>query len=200
MKITSTLPTVCSLALLLVLFFTISGCKKKEDQPTPAKVYAEENPLSAFLTTTGLNQSNGSFTNSTSFEMGFGFKPKVKGKIKAITVKVPYANSSLKVTIWDKASGSALKSFYVNIPNADQEVSLAIPDLEVAKNSEYVISINTNKFYNHKRSDNANISYPIDAGNISITGSFTSSTAAIPTSPRGYEFTGDYSFVFQQTE
>lgn len=201
MKMTSKLLKVRSLVLLSALFCTISACKKKDDQPTKTN-YPEENPLSAFLATTGLNQNNISFTNPTSFEMGFGFKPKVKGIIKGITVKLPYANSALKVTIWDKATSNVIKTVFVNVPNPDQEISVAFADLEVAKNTEYVISINSNKFYNHRRTDNATIPYPIDAGNISITGSYTSSTSpvSIPANARTTEFTGDYSFIFKQTE
>ncbi|WP_157960741.1 DUF4082 domain-containing protein [Nubsella zeaxanthinifaciens] len=197
----STSITIRSLILSVVLFFTISSCKKKDDQ-TPAANYPEENPLTAFLATTGLNQNNVSFTNPTSFEMGFGFKPKVKGVIKGITVKLPYVNSSLKVTIWEKATANAIKTVYVNVPNADQEVSVAIADLELVKNAEYVLSINSNKFYNHRRTDIATIVYPVDAGNISITGSYTSSTnpVTIPSNVRTIEFTGDYSFIFKQTE
>lgn len=192
--------TLLAIIAMAVVCSFLNACKK--DSKPEATIFQEENPLNAFLATTGLNQSAVSFTNPTAFEMGFGFKPKVKGIIKGVTVKLPYVNSSLKVTIWDKASGNPIRSIYVNVPNADQEVSLSIPDLEVAKNAEYVISINSNKFYNHKRSDNAVISYPLDAGNISITGSYTSSTnpVTIPSNTRTTEFTGDYSIIFQQTE
>lgn len=95
-KLTVKTTTVVFLTTLSCIF---TACKK--DSTTPQPLYQEENPLNAFLSTTGLNQIAGSFANTTAFEMGFGFKPKVKGIIKGITVKLPYVNSSLKVTISD---------------------------------------------------------------------------------------------------
>jgi hypothetical protein len=189
---------ITAIGCLLIPMTLIFSCKK--ENKSQAVTYKEENPLNSFLLTTGLNQSASAFINPATFEMGFAFKPKVKGKIKAITVKLPYSNSSLKVTIWDKATGSVLKSVYVNVPNADQETTSAIDEIVLNQNAEYVISINSSKFYNHRRTDMSNINYPVDAGNITITGSYTSNSnpVTIPNNPRGYEFTGDYSFVFQQ--
>lgn len=188
-----------TLVLVTMVLLTFFSCKKESTPITPV-LYQEENPLNSFLTTTGLNLIATPFSNTTAFEMGYAFKPKVKGIIKGLTVKLPYVNASLKVTIWDKATATVVRSTYVNVATANQDITVTIPNLELAQNTEYVISMYTNMFYNHKRTDNANVVFPVDAGNISITGSYTNATTNMPATTNASSFCGDFSFIFQQKQ
>lgn len=191
---------ISSILILVMMVFLFSCKNDNTAAPTTTVVYQEENPLTSFLATTGLNLIASPFSNTTAFEMGYAFKPKVRGIIKGLTVKLPYVNGSLKVTIWDKVTATVVRSTYVNVATANQDISVTIPNLELTQNTDYVISMYTNMFYNHKRTDNANVVFPVDAGNISITGSYTNAITSMPATTNASSFCGDFSFIFQQTQ
>lgn len=189
---------------LFAIIFSLFSCSKSDD--TPATVtYQEENPLSGFLTSTGFSQNATTYINTGAEAFGYSFIPKVKGKIKAILVKLPSTDNNVVVKIWDKATGTAVYSTTINVATAGTEISTTIPDLELTKNHEYLISMGANYLYKHTRADQNEVSYPINSGNITITGfyrtGFAYSYDVLPeTNGGGYEFRGDVNFKFQQTE
>ena len=92
--------TIIIIALCALTF----SCKKKET------ANSEVNFLSAYLAATGFDEDTTVIVNSGFYEFGLSFKPLVNGKITAVVVKIPDVNTSLRVTIWDKATANVLKT------------------------------------------------------------------------------------------
>ena len=191
------------LIILLLASFTHS-CNKDDDTvtaPIPV-IYAEENPLTGFLTTSGLNQQSLEGTGLSNSESGFSFRPTVKGKINALVLK-SHRIYSTRVTIWNKLTETILRTEMVNINVANAEVIIPITPLELEINKEYVISINSKYWFERSRTDSGVISYPISAGNISITGCRRISDGlnqTFPSQALTTSYIGDCSFKFQRTE
>jgi hypothetical protein len=193
------------LFLVPILFMgVLVSCKKdKTPDPVPPVVYAEENPLPSFLSNTGFNQLSTVSNYVTKYEEGFSFKANVKGKINALVMKLPVANSSLRITIWDNVSKAVLRTENVNVPTANTEATIIIPTFDIVKDKEYFISMWTNDDYVRSRTDNAAAGYPIVSGNISVLSCLYKQVASgqvFPTSSTTKYYYGDISFKFQQTE
>jgi hypothetical protein len=193
------------LFLVAILFMgVLVSCKKdKTPDPVPPVVYAEENPLPSFLSNTGFNQLSTVSNYVTKYEEGFSFKANVKGKINALVMKLPVANSSLRITIWDNVSKAVLRTENVNVPTANTEATIIIPTFDIVKDKEYFISMWTNDDYVRSRTDNAAAGYPIVSGNISVLSCLYKQVASgqvFPTSSTTKYYYGDISFKFQQTE
>ncbi len=193
------------LFLVPILFMIVLvSCKKdKTPDPVPPVVYAEENPLPSFLSNTGFNQLSTVSNYVTKYEEGFSFKANVKGKINALVMKLPVANSSLRITIWDNVSKAVLRTENVNVPTANTEATIIIPIFDIVKDKEYFISMWTNDDYVRSRTDNAAAGYPIVSGNISVLSCLYKQVASgqvFPTSSTTKYYYGDISFKFQQTE
>ncbi|MGO4773448.1 hypothetical protein ACEN2I_17450 [Flavobacterium sp. W22_SRS_FK3] len=183
-------------SLLTIAIFTIS-CSSDDDKPK----FATENPLAVYYTQTGFTVST-NFINSGDYEFGLVFKPIVKGKIKAITLKLPATNPSVRVTIWDYTTKSVLRSETLNIATADVQISKEINELALEKDKKYMITMNSNDWYKKNKADNSNVTYPITAGNIRFEEyRWLSGTAqTFPTNISANYNAGDVSFDFQQTE
>lgn len=178
---------------------TLIGCKKDDDTP---KMYAEENPLNSYLVNSGFNQKTSNFTNSGNYEFGYLFRPKVKGKINAITFKIPDNATNTRVTIWDATSKAVLRTILIPNAAANTEVKQSIDALSIDPSQKYAITYNGNDWYKRFRNDSGSTPYPIEAGNISILGYnwlYGSSQTFPLTSATDY-YGGDLSIVFQQTE
>jgi hypothetical protein len=193
------------LLALSIIAFTITSCKKdKTPDPVAPIVYAEENPIPGFLSATGYNQLSTVGNNGAGKdEEGFSFKANVKGKINALVMKLPVANSSLRITIWDNVSKAVLRTENVNVATANTEATISIPTFDIAKDKEYFISMWTSNDYGRSRTDNAAAAYPIVSGNISILGCLYKSVASgqvFPTIVSTRYYYGDISFKFQRTE
>lgn len=190
-----------SLTLILIALLSFYSCRKGDDTPRPV-VYAEENPLLAYLSALGFNQKQSSYINTNTSEQGFKFTPKVKGKIVAVTIKIPDNASNLRITIWDANSRSMLRTVIVPAVNADIEVRQDIAELPITPSANYAITFNSNDSYGHSNTDNSAITYPVSAGNISIDGYIWAfGSAQIFPTLNSYNYCGgDVSFVFQQTE
>ncbi|KQR92648.1 hypothetical protein ASG01_12165 [Chryseobacterium sp. Leaf180] len=189
--------------MALFAISTIIGCSKEEDEvAAPAKVYAEENPLAAYVANSGFNQTTTNFINAGSYEFGLRFTPKVKGKINAITVNIPDNATTLRVTIWDAEAKTVLRT--VNISNvvANTEKKETMDPLTLQKDGKYAITFNSNDWYNRTKTGNAPTNYPITAGNFVIEGYNWASgtTQAFPTSVSNAYYAGDLGFVFQQMD
>lgn len=185
--------------ILVLLAITVSSCSK-DDGPN----YSEENFLSGFLTNSGFSAVTYSSVNSGDYEFGLEFTPLVKGKITSLKVKLPASNSALRVTIWDKSTATAtvLRTETINVTAADTEQGFDIPDLELTANHQYAITMNSNDWYNHRRTGNTDVTYPITSGNIRIDNYkwISGTTQTYPTNIAPSYYAGDVSFNFIQID
>lgn len=140
--------------------------------------------------------------NFNDVELGLEFAPLVKGKINSLVVRIPDVNNILKVTLWDKASQTALKTETLNIAVANKLYTFDIEDITLTKNKTYIISFNTNDATDRLRNNSTDATYSITSGNIRIDGFKRkfSATPIFPTETISYGYAGDLSFNFQQTE
>jgi hypothetical protein len=183
--------------LILFLIATTFSCSS-DDDPAPI-VYPQEKPLAGFL---GASE----FTTQTEAvnigyaEFGYKFRPSVTGAITALTVKIPDVNSALRVTIWDVESETPIKTELFNVTSSGVAVTKTITALGLTKDKEYMISMNSNDWYTHKKADNSNVTYPITVGSIQVTGfGYINGTAqSLPTTFVNDYFAGDVTFTFQR--
>lgn len=187
--------------LAMLIAATFVGCRKEDETPAP-KVYPEENPLSAYIQNSGFSQKTTNYINSGTYEFGYKFKPKVKGNINAVTFKIPDNATNVRVSIWNESTRVLVSTFTIPTVSANVEVRNNITPLAVDPSTEYLITYNGNDWYERKKTDGSSTVYPIDAGNILITGYrwMSGAAQAFPTSTANYYYAGDLSIVFQQTE
>jgi len=187
--------------LLAISIFTIS-CSSDDDNDSVK--YAEENPLDAYMAGSGFSQKAVDVKNSGIYEYGFSFKPKVTGKINSLIVKIPDVNPALRITVWDAATKTVIKSETINVATANITIEKAISPIALTKDKEYYFTVNSDDWINRTKTDGSAAAYPITAGNIVITGyAYISSTASetlFPTNLRNTYYAGDMTFKFQQTE
>ena len=183
---------------ILLLLTTIFSCSKDESKPT---IYPEENPMQGILTKTGFNQVS-PHLDYPSTEFGFSFKPSVKGKINAFVVKIPSSNSNIRATLWDVATKTVIRTEVIEVTNANSSTTKTIIPIELTINKEYLLSINTNQYYDYFEINDAVANYPLAINNIVITNcSFLeTSNQTFPTISLDTEIFGDISFNFQRTE
>lgn len=191
--------TLKTIIALLIITLSAVSCSSSDDDNSPK--FTAENPLEAYYTKTGFSTVS-NFINSGDYEFGLAFTPTVKGKINAITLKLPASNPSVRVTIWDFASKTVLRSETVNVVTADVGVTKEISELALDKDKKYLITMNSNDWYKKSKADNSNTTYPIVVGNITIHEyRWLSGTAqTFPTNVSSSYNAGDLSFEFQQTE
>jgi hypothetical protein len=200
---TMTLKNSIKTAVLTSLLTLSLSCSKDEDPvvvlPTP--IVAEQNPLAGYLAASGFNQSFTNFVNDTDYEFGFSFIPLVNGKMTAIVAKIPDAHLAMRVTIWDKVAGTVIRTEIMDITTAGVEVTKVITALDLVMNKEYFITFNSNDYYNYRRTDNANVTYPFTVGDIRITSySYrTGTNQEMPNIPQFGYYGGDLSFKFQKS-
>ncbi|MBP1225279.1 DUF4082 domain-containing protein [Flavobacterium sp. 1355] len=194
-----TLKTIFTIMLLSIF---ISSCSSDSDNDNDNKPKFEtENPLAAYYTQTGFSTVT-NFIDSGDYEFGLVFTPTVKGKIKAITLKLPAVSPAVRVTIWDYETKAVVRTETLNVATADVQVSKEISELALEKDKKYLISMNGNDWYKKNKADNTAATYPIVAGNITFNEyRWLSGTAqTFPTSVSATYNAGDLSFDFQQTE
>ena len=192
-----------AITILLSLGLVVTSCSKNDDPvvtPLPVVVAPLQDPLAGYLAASGFNQVTTSLINQSEIETGYSFTPLVNGKITALVVKIPDINSNLRVTIWDKATGSIIHTEFLNITTANTEFSKTITTIELIKDKEYVISMYTNDYYFHKRTDNLDATYPFIIGDLKITSyNFGGGTQQIiPVTGLQYVYRGLCSFKFQK--
>lgn len=193
--------SLCVLLTLNSIFLTTS-CSKDDDESIPEPiVYAEENPLNKYHESTGFTTVS-NFINAGNYEFGLVFSPNVKGKINAITVKLPDANPNLKVTIWDYTAKTVLRTEIVNVAASNTLLTKAIEAFPMEKDKKYMITMNSNDWYKKNKPDNSNAIYPITAGNIKFLEYrwIGTSSQTFPTNVSLDYNGGDLSFNFQQTD
>lgn len=191
-----TLKTIFALLLVAV---SVVSCSNDDKDNAPK--FNAENPLAVYYTQTGFSTVT-NFVNSGDYEFGLAFTPTVKGNIKAITLKLPATNPSVRVTIWDYTTKAVLRSETLNVATADVQVSKEISALALEKDKKYLISMNSNDWYKKNKADLTNATYPVTAGNIRIDEYrwISGTTQTFPTNVSANYNAGDLSFDFQQTE
>jgi hypothetical protein len=185
---------------VLAILFVFTACSKNDD--SKPVVYPEENPWRKYYEATGFTAID-SYINAYPNEAGLVFSPKVKGKINALTVKIPDINNQLRITIWDYETQAILRSEIVNIATQNTEFTIPILPMELVKDKKYLISMNTRDWYERGRVDLNDAPYPITAGNI-IFYEFRWENGAtaqnFPTRIANNLYQGDLRFVFQQVD
>ncbi|MET3036800.1 DUF4082 domain-containing protein [Chryseobacterium sp. NRRL B-14859] len=191
----------CAVLVLAVVFSTLS-CSKDDDEPVSNPIsYQEENPLDKYHEMAGFTATT-NFINSGNYEFGLVFSPNVKGKIKAVTIKLPDANPNVRITIWDYSTKTVVRSEMIDVSAANTLITKTIQELAVEKDKKYMITMNSNDWYKRSKPDNSNAVYPVTAGNIRFWeyrwGNGTTQTFPVNVS---LDYNGgDLSFVFQQTD
>lgn len=182
--------------IALGIMFSIVSCSDDDK-----KSFKDEDPLASYVSQAGFTKVT-DYVDSENYEFGLVFSPTVKGKIKAIKVKLPGANPSLRVTIWDKTSKTILMTEMVNVQTANVLVTKEIAPMNLEKDKEYLISMNSNDWYKRDKPEGTNAVYPIKSGNINFSGYIWGSgiTQVYPGNVSLNYYAGDLSFVFQQTE
>lgn len=190
-------------SLVLVLLVTLSlSCSKDDDTTTnPIPEIPEKNPLAGYLESSGFNQMLTNQLDAGDYEFGISFIPLVNGKMTAIVCKIPDTHPAMRVTIWDKVTGDVLRTEYVDMTAAGLEVTKIIEPLTLVKDKEYFLTFNSNDWYDHRRTDNANVTYPFTVEDIKITSYAYKSGASqsIPNSPQLGYYAGDCSFKFKKS-
>lgn len=191
--------TLKTITALFAMALAIS-CSKNDDSETVPE-FKTENPLEAYHAEAGFTKV-ANFINSGDYEFGLVFSPAVPGKIKAITLKLPAVNSSVRVTIWDYDSRAVLRSETLNVATADLSVKKEIAILPLEKDKKYVITMNSSDWYKKSKPNDAEAAYPIVAGNITFYQYLWLGGTAqtFPTNISQTYNGGDLSFDFQQTE
>ncbi len=169
------------------------SCKKETENP-------EVNPLQSYLIITGFNENKTDLINDGDYEFGISFKPLVDGKITALVVKIPDVNAALRLTLWNKTAGTILKTETIDYATAGVEVTKAITAVDVVAGTEYMVSFNSNDWYDRRRTDLSSITYPVTVGDLSITSyAYKNGTAqSLPNNQSLFYYAGDISFKFQK--
>ena len=188
-------------AILVIAIFSISCSKSDDPAPVVPIPNPEVNPLSAYLIATGFSEKTTNVVNSGDYEFGLSFTPTVNGRITALVVKIPDANAALRMTIWNKTTATVLKTETINYATAGVEVTKAIDAVNLVAGTEYMVTFNSNDWYDRRRTANTNATYPLLVGDLSITGyAYKSGTAqSLPNSPQTNYYAGDISFKFQKS-
>lgn len=187
----------------LILVFILAGgllasCKKDGETD---KSYPEENPLQVYFQNAGLDQRIEEYLDMGFVEHGLKFTPKVKGKITAVTVRLPQSSTNVRVTIWNATAKHVLRTITVPVVVTAEETRQVIDALSVEPEVSYVISVNANGWYHREKTPKADISYPVNAGNFLIQGYGWrgGSGQVFPDEQNNLNFyTGEVGFVFQQ--
>lgn len=193
--------------VLPILALTLASIACSKDDRDNNKEFPQENPLTSFLQKSGFDELINNYEIGAYGEMGYKFKPKVKGTINAVTLKIPRDRTNVLVTIWNAETKAAIKTVTIPIVNANIEAIQNIQPIEILPSKTYIISVNnTRSYYERMKADQSDIRYPIEAGNISVLGANYRFGGDIvgPTFPENAEelryLYGDVSFVFQQTD
>jgi hypothetical protein len=182
--------------LLIGLGLTLSNCSKSSDSPAQPT----QNPLAGYLAASGFDQKTTNQINVDDYEFGYSFIPMVNGKMTAIVVKIPDSRAGMRITVWDKVAGTVLRTETIDIPTAGVEASKDITPLDLTSGKEYFLTFNSNDWYDRRRTDGSNVTYPFTVGDIKITSySFISGAAQnMPNSSQLSYYGGDCSFKFQK--
>ena len=194
---------VKQILVLALMAVALVSCSADDDQPVtiPPVVFQNENPYADFINTAGFTEIIVYTDDNNYYEIGYKFTPLVKGEINAVFVKIPAIVNDVRVTIWDVASGTPIRTEYVDVTDSSTKTMLAIAPLPLEKDKEYAVSINTRDYYFRHR-PGAYENFPVVVNHLSISGAFSTMT----TSQENIDFStivngafGDCSISFKQT-
>jgi hypothetical protein len=193
------------LMLLALCSFTFFACKKKsEDVPAPEPLV--DYSIAAFLQKTGFNQTVSEFSPGASFifERGIEFETKVDVNLSTVYINFPASTTNLKIILWDGSTMQPINSFTLFTVTGATGTFLSVnPVIALQKNKKYCLSYATNTaIFKRKRTDGANVIYPIEFSNLKILSHTEKSLTNFnlrqyPTSLVNASFYGDLSFTFQ---
>lgn len=176
------------------------SCSDDNDSPTPIPfpVAVEQNPLSGYLAATSFNQKTTDYVNSGDYEFGISFIPRANGKITKLIAKIPDVRTGMRVTIWNKTTTTILRTELVDVTSSGVEITKAITPLSLTKDTEYMITYNSNDWYDHRKTDSSVATYPVTVGDIKITsyGYKTGTAQELPNVFPGNYYAGDLTFKF----
>jgi hypothetical protein len=165
--------TIKTLSVVLFLSIFSISCSKDDKAVTPAatpQAIPTQDPLAGYLTASGFNQKLTNILDSGDYEFGYSFIPLVNGKMTAIVAKIPDVHSGMRVTIWDKATATVLRTELVDITSSGVEITKNITAIDLVKDKEYMITFNSNDWYDHRKTDASDVTYPFTVGDIKVTG------------------------------
>ena len=118
----------------------------------------------------------------------------------AIVIKIPDARLGLRVTVWDKVGGTVIRTETIDVATAGVEVTKQITALDLVKDKEYSLTMNSNDSYDHRKTNGAAVTYPFTVGDIKITAYLykTGSAQSVPDMSVSSYYAGDCSFKFQK--
>ena len=179
------------------VLLSLASCKKDKDPDFP-----EQSPLADYLAAAGFTQKTTDLVNAGDYEFGIKFTPKVKGSIKKITLKIPDNAASVRVTIWDVTTKTAIRTETIATVAKGIEKVQEITPLALNAGVNYMITYNGNDWYKRERTDAAPAPYPIKVGELTIDGySWIGGTGqTFPTINDPKYYAGDIGFVFQQAK
>jgi hypothetical protein len=188
------------IALLVCATSVFTYCSKSDDPVVIVPPIQEQNPLEGYMTASGFSQKTTNVLDSGDYEFGYSFIPLVNGKMTAIVAKIPDVHAAMRITIWDKVAGTVLRTETLDITSSGVEVTKVISAIDLVKDKEYFITFNSNDWYDHRKTDSANVTYPFTVGDIKVTGYsyIDGTTQAMPNSPQLSYYAGDVSFKFQK--
>lgn len=195
---------VKQILVLALMAVALVNCSADEEQPVtlPPLVFQNENPYADFINTAGFTTVYVYTDDNNYYEIGYKFTPLVKGEINAVFVKIPAVVSDVRLTIWDVASGTPIRTEYVDVAEPSTKTTLAIAPLPLEKNKEYAVSINTRDYYFRYSPTGAYQNFPVVVNHLSISGAFSN----MGTAQENVDFTtivngafGDCSISFKQT-
>lgn len=189
-KLTQKLVKVLGFCLAIL---SLNSCSSDDENNYASETFYEE-----FINNEGFGSTESVVNNHYSYEFGLGFTPLVNGEITHLNVKIPEANSALRVTIWDATTKTVLRTETVNVETGATATEFDITDLQLTKDTPYCISLNTYSYYYTYLDDNI-YSLPITVGNIQLD-SFAYLSGTSQAYPTGYYNTyyGNVSFTFLQ--
>ncbi len=196
--------------LYLAIATCFTACKKDKVEEVPALASTpavESYSLAGFLKQTKYEEKvtaeNGS--NGTILEIGFTFEPQIDGNLTAYKIKLPTANSSYKIVLWDVATQLPILSQICNYttPNIEASFALVTPKVLV-KNKKYCISYivsPTTSYFIRSRNNGTAATFPFSIGNMKIySPSYKILTdqnlRAFPNNVELFIYYGDVSFTF----
>jgi uncharacterized protein DUF4082 len=183
--------TIPAMAALAFLAFSCSDDDGKSQQ----------NPLKSYLAATGFDEEVTEAVDDGDYEFGYAFTPDVDGDLEAVVVKIPDVNNALRVTIWDAEDGSILRTITVDAATAGKQYTKKLDDdLDLFAGHEYMITMNSNDWYNYERTDGSDATYPVEAGDFMVTGYgyVGGTTQTFPGIGTTSYYAGDVSFKFEK--
>lgn len=200
------IPQILRLALILCSsFMALAACRSKDEDKNvkqEPKVYPVTNGLHKFYSTAGL-LSEQALNSTLTYEEGYIFSPKVKGRITGISARLPKANPNLRVTIWDHEKKAVLRTEILDVPSPGLNSQKNIAEILLDQDRKYMITMNTNNYYRRETAGRKPISFPVSVDQINYfnyhyTNTTQQTVPVTQVSPGTYN--GDLSFDFQQLD